>query len=56
MKAKIQVVVNCGDCDHCGVENDKPYCELTHKLIENTFGISEFCPLEWVEIGTAEAL
>lgn len=50
MKAKMQVVVDCGDCDHCGVTDDKPYCELNKKPIKNTFGIPESCPLPDVEI------
>lgn len=50
MKVKMQVVVNCGDCDHCGVTDDNPYCEINEMRIKNTFGIPDMCPLPDVEI------
>ena len=48
MKYKRAIVRNCGDCGCAGgdVNREKPRCVLTGRVIEDSFAIPDWCPLE----------
>jgi Ni,Fe-hydrogenase III small subunit len=48
MKYKQAIVLNCGDCN-CSrgdVNKESPFCALTNRVIEDSFIIPSWCPLE----------